>query len=175
MKKSLFTTLVLSVAIPLVVQAAGPLLKGKDVTETALVEALTPGEAPRTRSFGRDNTVAAPKPASASLLITFATESAELTAEGKEVLDKVAQALKSDKLAQFKFDIEGHADPRGTDEFNQQLSEARAEAARQYLVQNHQITDARLRAIGKGRTELLNTEDPIAPENRRVTIKTVTQ
>jgi flagellar motor protein MotB len=37
-------------------------------------------------------------------------------------------------------------------------------------VQNKHVEKQRLDAIGKGDTELLNTADPLAPENRRVTI-----
>ncbi|MBI3897444.1 MAG: OmpA family protein [Gammaproteobacteria bacterium] len=165
--------LVTAVSLMGVAEAAGPLLTGNDVTEVALIRALTPGEQPRTRGFSRDTTDAANQAANASLLVTFATNSAELTVEGAAVLDKVGLALKSDQLANYKFNIEGHADPRGTDEFNLQLSEERAVAVRQYLVQNYKIAEARLTAIGKGESELMNVENPIAPENRRVTIKTI--
>ncbi|HVK56807.1 MAG TPA: OmpA family protein, partial [Burkholderiales bacterium] len=155
----------------------GPVLKGKDITESALINALTPEEPEiRTRSFKRDPSAPPPapaKPASASLLITFETNSAELTNSAKHALDKVGKALKSDKLSVFKFDIEGHADPRGGGELNQQLSQARAEAVREYLVQSHQVPSERLKAIGKGSAELINAKDLAAPENRRVTIKTV--
>ena len=44
---------------------------------------------------------------------------------------------------------------------------------RLYLVQAHNISAARLRAVGKGDRELLNPNNPVAPENRRVTIKTI--
>ena len=73
---------------------------------------------------------------------------------------------------EYKFLIEGHADPRGTAEMNQVLSEGRAEAVRQYLVQSQSVAEARLQAIGKGATEPMNQTNPAAPENRRVTIVT---
>jgi len=163
-------------ALPVFAQTS-PVLKDKEITESALIQALTPEQEIRTRSFKRDQASppAPTKPASASLLITFQTNSAELTKDAKDALDKVGQALKSNKLADFKFDIEGHADPRGGTAFNQQLSQARAESVRQYLVQTHHITGERLKAIGKGDKEPLNEKDPTAPENRRVTIKTLTE
>lgn len=172
----LVTVMLMISALPVLAQTA-PVLKDKDITESALIQALTPEQEIRTRSFKRDQaTPPAPaKPASASLLITFQTNSADLTKEAKDALDQVGRALKSDKLADFKFDIEGHADPRGGTTFNQQLSQARAEAVRQYLVQTHHITNDRLKAIGKGDKEPLNEKDPTAPENRRVTIKTITE
>ena len=121
-----------TLALPAAAADTGPILKGKEITESALIDALKPGEAPapRTRSIGSAAQVApAPKkPASASLLITFETNSADLTKDAKASLDKVGKALQSDKLAEFKFDIEGHADPRGGSDLNQQLSLSRAEA-----------------------------------------------
>jgi outer membrane protein OmpA-like peptidoglycan-associated protein len=152
------------------------ILKGKDLTESKLIDALDPGdEAIRTRSFKRDQPMAPAKPKSASLLITFETNSAELTTQAKQQLDIVGKALNDNKLAQFRFNIEGHADPRGTTEMNQRLSEERAESVRQYLVQNHKVDAERLKSVGKGDREPLNDKDPAAPENRRVTIITITQ
>jgi OmpA-OmpF porin, OOP family len=154
-------------------------LKGKDVTEGNLVDALTPIEAPiKTRSLRvqRDTPgqQAARKP-SASLLITFETNSSELTAQARKQLDVVAQALRNDKLAEYHFNVEGHADPRGGDELNQGLSQQRAESVLAYLVSAHGIEASRLKAIGKGSSELLNKANPIAAENRRVTIVTNVQ
>jgi outer membrane protein OmpA-like peptidoglycan-associated protein len=155
-------------------------LRGKDITESALIEALTPGtesvDTPvRTRSIrvSPDKptlAASAAKQASASLLITFETNSAELTPRAKQSLDVVGEALNSNKLAEFRFAIEGHADPRGGSELNQRLSQLRAESVRQYLVQNKHVEDRRLEAVGKGDKELMNFANPIAPENRRVTI-----
>ncbi len=159
-------------------------LRGKDITESALIQALTPGadsgEAPvRTRSIrvSPDNArpAAAAKPASASLLITFETNSAELTPRAKQSLDIVGKALLSDKLATFRFAIQGHADPRGDSEGNLRLSQLRAESVRQYLVQNKHVDESRLEAVGKGDKELMNPANPIAPENRRVTIINLAQ
>jgi OmpA-OmpF porin, OOP family len=130
-------------------------LKGDEVTKSALIDSL----APRNRSIGS---------AKQAILITFETNSTELTSEAKGVLEVVAQAMSDSKLSEYKFTIEGHADPRGSAELNLQLSEGRAEAVRQYLVQSQNIGDERLRTVGKGSTEPLNEKNPAAPENRRV-------
>jgi outer membrane protein OmpA-like peptidoglycan-associated protein len=87
----------------------------------------------------------------------------------------VGQALNSEKLGDFRFAVQGHADPRGDPEANLRLSQLRAEAVRQYLVQNKHIADQRLEAVGKGDRELLNPANPTAPENRRVTIVNLSQ
>ena len=115
------------------------------------------------------------KKASASLLITFETDSAALTPAAQASLDVVARALQADRLASFNFSIEGHADPRGPAEHNMALSQSRAESVVDYLVGRHSIVRERLRPIGKGETELANPARPAAPENRRVTITTLSQ
>ncbi len=152
-------------------------LRGEEITESALINALTPEKGIRSRSFKmmQDEPGAAEKAASASMLITFHTNSADLTLGARQSLDVVGRALNMDKLAQYKFSIEGHADPRGTADFNRHLSQARADTVRNYLVRNHGIDADRLIAVGKGDQELLDKENPAAPENRRVTIVTRTQ
>lgn len=176
--KLLISLCLVAATLPVSAQQA-PVMKEGQVTENALVDALTPAEEPiRTRSIRviRDEEpggAAAPKPAkraAASLLITFETNSASLTPRAKKSLDVVGQALASEKLAGFRFGIEGYADPRGGEEINLRLSQARAESVRDYLVANKQIDTARLEPVGKGATDLMNKANPAAPENRRVTI-----
>jgi outer membrane protein OmpA-like peptidoglycan-associated protein len=115
------------------------------------------------------------KPASASVMITFETESSRLTADSKRILNNLAIALNSEKLARFRFNIEGHADARGTSERNLKLSQERAEAVREHLVSQFKIDPARLIALGKGDTEQLDKAHPAAAENRRVRIVTLTE
>jgi OOP family OmpA-OmpF porin len=160
------------------------LLRGRAVTRENVLEALTPHAAPiATRSLRVSPDGSTPSPAmlapqkrpSASLLITFETNSAALLPRSKEQLDVVAAALKNDRLKDFSFEVEGHADPRGTAEGNLTLSQRRADSVRDYLVREQGVPESRLRAVGKGDTELLNTKDIAAAENRRVTIVTITQ
>jgi OOP family OmpA-OmpF porin len=115
------------------------------------------------------------KKASASLLITFETNSAALTPRSMEQLDVVAAALKNDRLKDFSFVVEGHADARGNPEANMALSLERAESVRSYLVTSQNVPESKLRAVGKGDTEPMNAKDLAAPENRRVTIVTDAQ
>jgi OOP family OmpA-OmpF porin len=155
---------------------AGILLKDTDVNEANLIEALTPEPKFRTRSIRitPDGSDQAPvKKAAASMLITFETGSVELKPQSKKLLDALGKAMTSDKLSKFRFAIEGHADPRGGEELNLQLSQKRAEMVVSYLTDNHQIDPSRLRPIGKGQSELFNLTQPDAPENRRVTVKTL--
>jgi outer membrane protein OmpA-like peptidoglycan-associated protein len=159
-------------------------LKGSQATESALIDALTIEEPEAasgpTRGFRAPTRTAegekkAPKPSAgkANLLITFATNSSELTDESQGVLDALARALQSDALAGFSFRVEGHSDARGDDSRNLELSQQRAEAVAAYLVKAKGILPERLTAVGKGSSEPLNTERVDAPENRRVTIVTI--
>lgn len=133
-------------------------------TEEALLEALSP---PVTRQWKPGQR---PQAAKASLLITFVTGSAELTDGAKGTLDVLAAALKNERLAGRRFNIEGHADPRGSAALNRQLSLARAQSVKAYLTGRHAIDAARLTPQGKGASEPMNKADPAAPENRRVTV-----
>jgi outer membrane protein OmpA-like peptidoglycan-associated protein len=158
------------------VTAQTPVLSGQDITESALVEALTPAPPPLlTRSVTPADSPAPAKPAKAALLITFETNATTLTAEAKRELDIVGQALNTSRLADFNFAIEGHADPRGSAARNQRLSQGRAEAVRQYLVDNQHVQADRLTAVGKGDREPIDPQNPAAPENRRVTFVNMSQ
>lgn len=169
-------------AAPALAQAApaAPVLKMDQVTEDVLVKSLeldAPEADGATRSIRPTARRTVERPAGATagrsnLLITFATDSAELTPESRQALGTVARALQSDKLAGFAFTIEGHADPRGNAERNLRLSGERAKAVVDHLIAQHGILPERLEAIGKGSSELMNPGRPDAPENRRVTIVT---
>ncbi|CAN5334441.1 hypothetical protein BH10PSE17_BH10PSE17_01970 [soil metagenome] len=154
-------------------QAGGAVLKGNAVTEDNLLDALTPNAPGRTRSLKVQRDAPPPPKPSASLLITFETGSAVLTPRARQQLDVVSGALKREQLAALTFNVEGHADPRGNSATNLSLSQQRAESVCAYLTQTG-IQSNRLTAVGKGDTELINTENTAAPENRRVTIVTNT-
>ncbi len=170
------------------VQAQEKVMREGQVTTQGLIDALTPPAAaapeeaasgPRTRSFRpavrpaaavAGTAAAAAQPARASILVTFVTNSADLTPSAKNALDVLASAMKSEKLAAVKFTIEGHADPRGTEELNMKLSQARADSVRDYLMSQHGMSAERVNAVGKGSSALMKPSEPAAPENRRVTI-----
>jgi OmpA-OmpF porin, OOP family len=152
---------------------APKVLGGNEITEAALIEALVPRVV--TRSIRPGGPATAEKPPALGIMIVFATNSTELTSDGKQKLDIVGRALNADKLVAFAFQVEGHADARGPSDWNQRLSVGRAEAVRRYLVQNQNVSPDRLKPIGKGDREPVNMENPAAPENRRVTFVTVLQ
>ena len=104
-----------------------------------------------------------------SLLIQFDFNSVKVKPESQQALSNLAQALQSKELVDSKFAVEGHTDAKGRADYNLKLSQQRADAVRAFLASNG-VVDARLQAVGKGSSELANTADPLAAENRRVRI-----
>jgi outer membrane protein OmpA-like peptidoglycan-associated protein len=117
-----------------------------------------------------EGVVPSDQPNSVNIYINFAFNSAELTSDARITLDGLGTALRDPKLTTFGFAIAGHTDAKGGVEFNQKLSERRAEAVRSYLVTQFGIAPERLTAKGYGKSQLL---DPARPEdgvNRRVQV-----
>jgi outer membrane protein OmpA-like peptidoglycan-associated protein len=103
--------------------------------------------------------------------ITFEFNSATLTPQARAMLDRIGDALHDPRIERVNYRIEGHTDAKGSFEYNQALSERRAEAVRQYLVSKHRISEARLDSVGLGKTQLLPVPPAISPFdgiNRRV-------
>ena len=78
----------------------------------------------------------------------FGFDSAEVDAAGQQVLNANAEVLK--KYATWVITIEGHADERGTAEYNLALGERRALAARTYLISLGLPAD-RLKTVSYGK------------------------
>ena len=118
------------------------------------------------------NATAAQTPAvrpSLSLLIQFDFNSAQIRPESQQSLMNLAQALKAPELLNSNFAVEGHTDAKGGSEYNLKLSQQRADAVQKFLAQRG-VASGRLMAVGKGSTQLANSSDPLAAENRRVRI-----
>ena len=95
----------------------------------------------------------------------FVKGKADLSESAKFVLHDLAKVL--EKNPELRLRLEGHTSAEGDAAFNQNLSEARAQAAVTFLVEHEGIDASRLETVGKGSSELKNTEDPMAAENRR--------
>jgi peptidoglycan-associated lipoprotein len=79
--------------------------------------------------------------------VFFALDSVEINAEGRSSLSKNADWMK--KWARTKVTVEGHADSRGTNEYNLALGERRAGAVRDYLI-SLGVTADRIAIVSKG-------------------------
>ena len=140
----------------------------REPTAEELVDAL---KIPAPKMKYRSIAVVKDEPRPKALLkITFEFNSAELTREAKETLDKVGQALASDELSADTFQLVGHTDGKGDADYNLQLSARRALAVKNYLEKFRGISGSRLSPMGKGEGELFDKDHPYSGENRRVEI-----
>jgi outer membrane protein OmpA-like peptidoglycan-associated protein len=88
-------------------------------------------------------------PESPADLPRFELDQSSLRAEGKNVLDDVANCLKDGPLQNRTITIIGRTDPRGTEEHNQELGASRAEAARNYLI-GKGVPEQKLLVLSRG-------------------------
>lgn len=102
--------------------------------------------------------------------IQFQFGSAELTPESIETLKNLGNALNHELADQPHFVIEGHTDAYGEAAYNEQLSAARAEAVKNYLVKDMGVAESRLQAVGKGSTAPVQGTSPYSAVNRRVVV-----
>jgi outer membrane protein OmpA-like peptidoglycan-associated protein len=105
-----------------------------------------------------------------SMQLTFAFNSDKLSPQAEHTLDNLGKALQGEELKADVFRIEGHTDSKGSNAYNQRLSERRAQSVARYLVERFRIESKRLQSVGKGEDAPLNPNDPENPENRRVQI-----
>jgi peptidoglycan-associated lipoprotein len=98
--------------------------------------------------------------------VFFETDSSELTDQARATLDKQAQWLNN--YNRYSFTIEGHADERGTREYNIALGARRAQTVREYLV-SRGISGQRMRTISYGKERPVAVCDDIScwSQNRR--------
>ena len=103
--------------------------------------------------------------------VFFATNESILTTKSRDTLRKQANWLREN--SNINVVVEGHADERGTREYNLALGERRANAAKDYLM-TYGISSNRISVISYGKERPVNTEStPLAwSQNRRsVTVK----
>ena len=103
--------------------------------------------------------------------VFFATNKSTLTTASRDTLRKQAAWMRKKK--DLTFTIEGHADERGTREYNLALGERRANAAKDYLM-TYGISGSRISVISYGKERPVNSgSTPLAwSQNRRsVTVK----
>ena len=80
--------------------------------------------------------------------VFFETDSSELTEQARATLDKQAQWLSN--YNRYSFTVEGHADERGTREYNIALGARRAQSVKAYMTA-HGIDPGRMRTISYGK------------------------
>lgn len=103
-------------------------------------------------------------------MINFEFASFTLTELAKRQVDEFGMALSSEKLSEVTLTIVGHTDDRGSETYNQRLSEQRAASVAVYLRDQFSVPEARLTVVGEGESMPLiaDTSSEARAQNRRV-------
>ena len=98
--------------------------------------------------------------------VFFESDSSELTAQAQATLDKQARWLQ--QYTRYSFTVEGHADERGTREYNFALGARRAEATKNYLAAKG-ISASRMKTTSYGKERPVAVCDDVScwSQNRR--------
>ncbi len=107
------------------------------------------------------------------LEITFDYNSADIGARAQPAVQALGKALSSDDLKGSTFVVAGHTDAVGSEAYNQDLSERRADAIKRYLTDKYGIAGADLVTVGYGKSKPKNPAAPMDPSNRRVQVVTM--
>jgi outer membrane protein OmpA-like peptidoglycan-associated protein len=104
--------------------------------------------------------------------VTFPVNRARVSDEAKALVDEAIAQLKAENRGVY-FEIEGHTDSTGPEEYNHRLGEDRAMAVRNYLHDQHGIALNRIEVIsyGEARPVVDNKTRDHRAQNRRVVIK----
>jgi outer membrane protein OmpA-like peptidoglycan-associated protein len=104
------------------------------------------------------------------LEINFDYNSADISAKSLSSVQALGRALSNAELKGSTFVVAGHTDAAGGEEYNQNLSERRAESIKKYLVDKYGINGADLVTVGYGKSKLKDPNQPMAEVNRRVQV-----
>jgi outer membrane protein OmpA-like peptidoglycan-associated protein len=102
--------------------------------------------------------------------VNFEFGSAVLEQDALITLDALGAALADKKIAAYSFEISGHTDAKGSDDYNMALSTKRAEAVVAYISEKFAVDRSRLKAKGYGKAQLLDPAQPESAVNRRVQV-----
>jgi OmpA-OmpF porin, OOP family len=106
--------------------------------------------------------------------VYFETNKATLLPESQAKLDEAGAAV--EKFADLKIEVQGHTDSRGAATYNKKLSQARAEAVREYLLAHFHLNADNILAKGYGESQLAVSPEKSADDyaqNRRVVLRAI--
>jgi outer membrane protein OmpA-like peptidoglycan-associated protein len=105
--------------------------------------------------------------------IQFDTDTPIVRPESYQTLGQIADTLVNSALLPYTFLIVGHVESTGRRENNVLLSQRRADAVRDILINTFKISSKRLQSVGLGEEQLLDSARPNAPVNNQTQIMTV--
>jgi outer membrane protein OmpA-like peptidoglycan-associated protein len=155
-------------------------LSGQETAVDLDVAALKQQAAERVRSKADPQPVKRP-PIAPQLLklpqllldIKFDTDSPIIRPESYQLVGQLADALTNPSLQTSRFLIVGHVDATGRRDHNLILSQRRADAIRDALINTFKVSPKRLQAIGLGEEQLRDAVRPAAPINQQLDVMTV--
>lgn len=113
--------------------------------------------------------IAATKP-KIDLEIHFDYNSADISKDSMPSVQELGKALSNASLKGSTFVVAGHTDAIGGEEYNQGLSERRADTIKRYLTEKYGINGSDLVTVGYGKTKPKDPAAPMDPVNRRVQV-----
>lgn len=134
---------------------------------------VEPAQAPNAEERSQIAEIARDKPA-IDLEILFEYNSAEISPKAVPALVALGNALLRQDLKGSVFFINGHTDAAGSADYNQALSQRRANSVRRMLIEQYKLTPDTLISVGFGKEQLKNPAKPLGEENRRVQIVNTT-
>ena len=134
---------------------------------------VEPAGPPTSEERAQIAAIARDKPA-IDLEIYFDYDSATIGPKAAPAVNALGSALSKDEFKGTVFFINGHTDAKGSPEYNQQLSQRRAESVRRVLIERFRLAPDTLIATGFGKEQLKNSANPLADENRRVQVVNTT-
>jgi outer membrane protein OmpA-like peptidoglycan-associated protein len=128
----------------------------------------------KTRSLSLDEreeilAIASDKP-KIDLDIQFDYNSAQITTTSMPSVQALGRALSNANLKGSTFVVAGHTDAIGSEAYNQDLSERRADTIKRYLTEKYGIAGTDLVTVGYGKTKPKDPSAPMDPINRRVQV-----
>src|ERR1700733_13143126 len=104
------------------------------------------------------------------LEINFDYNSADISKRSLSSVQALGQALTNADLQGWTFVVAGYTDAVGSEPYNQDLSERRADSIKRYLSDKFGIAGSDLVTVGYGKTKLKDPSQPLADVNRRVQV-----
>jgi outer membrane protein OmpA-like peptidoglycan-associated protein len=104
------------------------------------------------------------------LEIHFDYNSADISKDSMPAVQELGKALSDSSLKGSTFVVAGHTDAVGGEEYNQGLSERRADTIKRFLTEKYGINGTDLVTVGYGKTKPKDPSAPMDPINRRVQV-----
>jgi outer membrane protein OmpA-like peptidoglycan-associated protein len=107
--------------------------------------------------------------------IVFDVDTPIVQPESYQTVGRIADAMVYSSLLPYNFLIVGHIEANGKREANAILSQRRADAIREIMVNTFKISAKRIQSVGLGEEQLLDSARPTAPVNNQIQIMTLSK